>query len=192
VPKSLPTTTLAAAPDFVSIDAERETDKIARAAVRHKKVRIKRSEFTRARSARDWTWGKAIEGAKPHHAARAAVRTRLAQGAVQSHGDMPSIVYVSKLDNKGPRRKPAIANMILGNQAIDVISAKKSDLDALADEVETSADSRQAPQEFLQTSELADASASVPPAESKASDASASVPVDENKAAKKGKGCVIS
>merc|ERR1712232_663541 len=140
-------------------------------------------------------WGKAIEGAKPHHAARAALRTRLAQGAVQSHGDMPSIVYVSKLDNKGPRRKPAIADMVLGNQAIDVISAKKSDLDALADEVETSADSRQpikptrAPQESLQTSELADASASVPPAESKASDASASLPMDENKAAKTRKGC---
>lgn len=107
---------------------------------------------------------------------------------------MPSIVYVSKLDNKVPRRKPAIAHMVIGTQLTEVTSVTKSDVDDLADEVDTSADSRWPakptgdPQDSLQTSEQADAYVLVPVDESKEADASASVPL----AKKKGMGCVIS
>ena len=96
-----------------------------------------------------------------------------------------------------PRRKPGIADMVLGN-LVNATSTKMFDLDVLADEDETSADSRQQfqptriAQEFLETSEGVNASASVPPTESKGTDASASVLEAENKAAKKRKGCVIS
>merc|ERR1712176_944360 len=186
VPTSLPMSTLADAHGFLNIDSELEAVKMARAAARHKKMYIKRSEFKRARSARDWTWGKAIEGTKPHHAARVALRARLAQGVVQSHEDMPSIVYMSKLDNRGPRRKPAIAHMILSTHATDITTMNKSafDVDAVAEEVEASADSRQpakpirAPQVASQAPALADASASIP--------------LPEDKRATRRMGCVVS
>jgi len=101
-------------PAAASLDFEADLGdiKMARAAARHQKLHIKRSELSRARDARDWTWGKGIEDAKPHHAVRAAARTSLAKGVVESQEDMPSVVHMSKPGDKGARRKPAIADAV--------------------------------------------------------------------------------
>lgn len=103
-----------APPAAASLDFEADLDdiKMARATARHEKLRMKRSELSRARGARDWTWGKGIEGAKPHHSVRAAARTCLAKGVVESQEDMPSVVHMSKPGDKGARRKPAIAHAV--------------------------------------------------------------------------------
>ena len=103
-----------APPAAASLDLEADLDdvKMARAAARHQKLHIKRSELSRARGARDWAWGKGIEGAKPHHSVRAAARTCLAKGVVESQEDMPSVVHMSKPGDKGARRKPAIAHAV--------------------------------------------------------------------------------
>jgi len=103
-----------APPAAASLDFEADLGdvKMARAAARHEKLRIKRSELSRARDARDWTWGRGIEGARPHHSVRAAARTCLARGVVESQEDMPSIVHMSKPGDKGARRKPAVAHAV--------------------------------------------------------------------------------
>mmetsp|Transcript_18383 Transcript_18383/g.40198 ORF Transcript_18383/g.40198 Transcript_18383/m.40198 type:complete len:371 (+) Transcript_18383:97-1209(+) len=104
------------APAATSLDFEADLNevKMARAAKRHRHLHAKRSELARARDARDWTWGRGIERAKPHHAIRAAARTCLAQGAVEAQEDMPSIVRMSKPGDKGTCRKPAIAHAVHG------------------------------------------------------------------------------
>lgn len=84
--------------------------KMERAAARHHKLYIKRSELARASGARDWTWGKRVESVKPHHAARVAARTCLARNTIEAQEDMPSIVFMGA--NKGKRRKPSIANVV--------------------------------------------------------------------------------
>jgi len=43
---------------------------------------------------------------------RAAARTCLARGVVESQEDMPSIVHMSKPGDKGARRKPAVAHAV--------------------------------------------------------------------------------
>merc|ERR1712232_229863 len=113
-----------------------EIAKMRQAFVRHRKLHIKRSEFTRPRSARDWTWGKAIEISKPHHALRAATRTCLAKGAVEADDDMPSISFMSKRGDKGTRRKPAIAHVVHGSKVLDSLS----DIETTADEADADAD----------------------------------------------------
>jgi len=124
---------LCSQPTF-DFEADHEVVKMGRAAVRHRKLYIKQSECTRIRSARDWSWGKGIEGAKPHHAVRAATRTCLAKGGVGAQEDMPSIVSMSKQGDKGARRKPAIAHMVRGTKAVDNLS----DVDTTADEADES------------------------------------------------------
>jgi len=98
-------------------EADHAVVKMMRASVRATNLHIKRSERARTRGARDWTWGKAIESAKPHHAVRAAARTCLAKGAVETHEDMPSIVCHTV--TKGMRRKPAIAKLVHGGKVVD-------------------------------------------------------------------------
>lgn len=111
-------------------EADHEVVKMKQAAVRHRKLHFKRTEFTRPCTARDWTWGRGIEGAEPHHALRAAVRTSLARGAMESKEDMPSIVRMSKPCDKGKRRKPAVAHAVRVTKAVDELS----DIETTADE----------------------------------------------------------
>lgn len=122
---------------FFDFEADHEVVKMGRAAMRQRKLYIKRSEYTRIRGARDLTWGKGIEGAKPHHAVRAATRTCLANGGVGAQEDMPSIVCMSRQGDKGTRRKPVIANMIRGTKAFDNLS----DVETTADEADESCSS---------------------------------------------------
>jgi len=103
----------------LDFEADREVAKMARASVRATNLHIKRMERTRARDARDWTFGKGIEGAKPHHSVRAAARTCLAKGVVESQEDMPSIVRMSPTETKGVRRKPAVARPVRGAKVHD-------------------------------------------------------------------------
>jgi len=105
---------MAAASEPCNFEQDFDIVKMARAAARHKKLYLARSERVRAPGARDWTWGRRIEGARPHRAARASVRTRLAKGAVEVQEDLPSIVCMSKAGDKGTRRKPSIAHMVHG------------------------------------------------------------------------------
>lgn len=119
--------------------ADHEDVKLERAATRHRKLYIKRSEFTRPRSERDWTWGSSIEDAKPHRAVRAAVRARLSKGAVESHEDMPSIVCLQKLGDKGTRRKPAVTRMVCNTTVarMDAINAASLHVNPVLSEIET-------------------------------------------------------
>merc|ERR1712014_335536 len=103
--------------------------KLERAATRHRELYIKRSDFTRPRCARDWTWGSSIEGAKPHHAVRAAVRASLSKGAVESHEDMPSIVCLGKHGDKATRRKPAVTRLLRNATVVQTDTANTNSLD---------------------------------------------------------------
>jgi hypothetical protein len=113
--------------------------KMSRATARFENLNIKRAERSRARDTRDWTWGKGIEEAKPHHAVRAAARTCLAKGMVEGQEDMPSIVRMSPTETEGTRRKPAVAHIVHGSKGVDAETAAKILFDALV-EVETTAD----------------------------------------------------
>merc|ERR1712014_121913 len=119
--------------------------KLERAATRHRELYIKRSDFTRPRSARDWTWGSSIEGAKPHHAVRAAVRACLSKGAVESHEDVPSIVCLGKHGDKARRRKPAVTRMLRDATAVQTgtVNASSPDVGPGCSNIGTGNDSRQ-------------------------------------------------
>eukprot|EP00930_Biecheleria_cincta_P027202 TRINITY_DN190_c0_g1_i1.p1 TRINITY_DN190_c0_g1~~TRINITY_DN190_c0_g1_i1.p1 ORF type:complete len:440 (+),score=90.37 TRINITY_DN190_c0_g1_i1:82-1401(+) len=162
--EALPTIAIPACVEHPRIEADSDSVKLARAAARHRKLHIKRSEFTRPRSARDWTWGKNIEGARPHHAVRAALRTRLAKGAVESCGDMPSIVCMSKTGDKGTRRKPAIARMVLNGEAeqTDVVGKNSIDFCPVLGKTETGDSSHQQADESHDSLRVCDEVVSAP------------------------------
>jgi alkylhydroperoxidase family enzyme len=117
--------------------ADRAVLKMSRASTRSTNLNIKRAELSRARDVRDWTWGKGIEDAKPHHAVRAAARTCLAKGMVEAQEDMPSIVRMGLSEAKGTRRKPAVAHIVHGSKVLDKDDAAAVLFD---NEVETTAD----------------------------------------------------
>eukprot|EP00425_Heterocapsa_triquetra_P031676 CAMPEP_0195095762 /NCGR_PEP_ID=MMETSP0448-20130528/48432_1 /TAXON_ID=66468 /ORGANISM="Heterocapsa triquestra, Strain CCMP 448" /LENGTH=58 /DNA_ID=CAMNT_0040130037 /DNA_START=81 /DNA_END=253 /DNA_ORIENTATION=+ len=52
------------------MQSDREVFKTTRASVRAKNLHIKRAEYGRQPSARDWVWGRGIDEAKPHHGQR--------------------------------------------------------------------------------------------------------------------------
>ena len=121
------------APTF-DFEADNEVMKMTRASARATNLHIKRTERARARDARDWTFGKGIEGAKPHHSVRAAARTCLAKGVVESQEDMPSIVRMSLTETKGTRRKPTVAHMVHVAKVVDEKADVLDDAETTADE----------------------------------------------------------
>jgi hypothetical protein len=142
-------------------EADHDGVKLARAATRHRKLYIKRTDFTRPRCARDWTWGSSIEGAKPHHAVRVAVRACLSKGAVESHEDMPRIVCLGRHGDKATRRKPAVTRPLRNATVVQKDTANTNSLDVGPgrSNVETGYGIRQQqnnnPQEALQACNLA-------------------------------------
>jgi len=103
-----------AASSVEDVAADRGDIKAMRAMTRATNLHMKRTEYNRERSLRDWTWGRGIEEAKPHRGQRTALRACLAKGVVEAQEDMPSIVRMSA-KAKGPRRKPAIAHRVQQN-----------------------------------------------------------------------------
>uniref|UniRef100_A0A7S4V0Z7 Uncharacterized protein n=1 Tax=Alexandrium monilatum TaxID=311494 RepID=A0A7S4V0Z7_9DINO len=90
--------------------------KARRADARKQQLRIKRSEYERSRSARSQPPPRARVAdagsrVNPHRLARAATRTCLAKGIVETVSDVPSIVSVGR---SGPlrRRKPGVASVL--------------------------------------------------------------------------------
>eukprot|EP00425_Heterocapsa_triquetra_P021810 CAMPEP_0195153744 /NCGR_PEP_ID=MMETSP0448-20130528/183302_1 /TAXON_ID=66468 /ORGANISM="Heterocapsa triquestra, Strain CCMP 448" /LENGTH=464 /DNA_ID=CAMNT_0040192515 /DNA_START=82 /DNA_END=1473 /DNA_ORIENTATION=+ len=146
--------------------SEREVFKTTRASVRATNLHIKRAEYGRERSARDWVWGRGIDEAKPHHGQRRAVRTCLAKGVVEAQEDMPSIVRMStkakglagslpsvveaqedmpsivrmSTKAKGPRRKPAIGHMVNMQKTIETGEKPQGEFKSMVSEADTTAD----------------------------------------------------
>jgi len=173
------------APAAVSFDFEADLDvvKMARAAARHRSLHIKRAERARARDARDWTWGKGIEDAKPHHCVRAAARVCFAKGMIESQEDMPSIVCMSKPGDKGTRRKPSIAHSLQGAKVLyDAFEEAACDSSPAVEEVESATVGSPCDRERLKLEK--EAAASVPTAETEAE--------AEAEPASRRAGCVIS
>uniref|UniRef100_A0A7S4UQF0 Uncharacterized protein n=1 Tax=Alexandrium monilatum TaxID=311494 RepID=A0A7S4UQF0_9DINO len=90
--------------------------KVRRAAARNQQLRLERSEYERRRAARSQPpprapAGEAPSRLNPHRLARAATRTCLAKGILETVSDVPTIV---SRGHSGPlrRRKPGVASVL--------------------------------------------------------------------------------
>jgi len=87
--------------------------KAQRASLRNRQLRIKRSEFEcRSTDLRPpCRTAELASGVKQHRLARAAVRTRLAKGVLETISDLPSVVSMGH--SRRPQcRKPSVASVL--------------------------------------------------------------------------------
>jgi len=99
--------------------------KAQRASLRNRQLRIKRTELECSKSDFSRPPRRAAElssGVKQHRLARAAVRTRLAKGVLETISDLPSVVSMGH-SGRPQWRKPSVAS-VLSFVRSDVTQAK--------------------------------------------------------------------